>query len=40
MRTIERAQTILAVAPGDALRDATGLAVVALLIFAGFLVGP
>ena len=38
MRTIERARSILAAAPGEALRDAAGLAMVALLIFSGFLV--
>lgn len=37
MRTIERAQTILAAAPGEALREAAGLAVLALLVFSGFL---
>ncbi len=37
MRTIEKAQHIVATAPKDAMRDAVGLAAVALLIFAGFL---
>ena len=37
MRTIERAQSIIAAAPGEALRDAAGLAVLALLVFSGFL---
>lgn len=38
MRTIERAQIIFAAAPGEALKDAAGLAALVLLIFAGFLV--
>lgn len=37
MRTIEKAHAIIAAAPGEALREATGTAVLALLIFAGFL---
>lgn len=37
MRTIERAQSILATAPDEAVRDAAGLAVLALLVFSGFL---
>lgn len=37
MRTIARAQTIISAAPAEALRDAAGLAVLALLVFSGFL---
>lgn len=34
MRTIERAQTILAAVPDEAVRDAVGLAVLGLLAFS------
>lgn len=37
MRTIARAQTIIAAAPGEALRDVAGLAALALFVFSGFL---
>ena len=36
MRTIGRAQDIVTFSPKEALSDAVGLAVVVLLIFAGF----
>lgn len=38
MRTIERAHAIFSASPAEAARDAAGLAVIALLVFAGFLV--
>ena len=38
MRTIEKAQAILAENPKGAMSDAIGLAAVAVLIFAGFVV--
>lgn len=38
MQTIEKAHTILATAPREAMRDAVGLAAMVFLIFAGFLV--
>jgi hypothetical protein len=37
MRVIRRTHAIFATAPRDALGDIAGLAVMALLIFAGFL---
>ena len=37
MRTIERAQAIISAAPVEAGRDAAGLALLALLVFSGFL---
>ena len=37
MRTLEKAQNILTHAPKEAVGDAIGLAVVAILIFAGFM---
>jgi len=37
MQTLAKAQTILATAPQEAMRDALGLAGMGLLIFAGFL---
>ncbi|MEM1162619.1 MAG: hypothetical protein AAGJ28_16935 [Pseudomonadota bacterium] len=37
MRTIQTARTILTSRPKEAMADAVGLAVVAVLIFAGFL---
>jgi hypothetical protein len=37
MRTIEKAHAIISAAPGEAIREAAGIAVLALLIFAGFL---
>ena len=37
MRTIEKAQKIVTEAPKEAAGDAIGLAVVAILIFTGFI---
>ena len=37
MRTLQRAQDIIATNPKEALGDAIGIAAVAILIFAGFL---
>lgn len=37
MRIFAKAQAIIAAAPGEALREAAGIAVLALLVFAGFL---
>lgn len=38
MHTINKAQKILAEAPGEAISDALGIVVVAMLIFGGFTV--
>lgn len=38
MATIIKARSILSIAPKEALSDALGLAAVAIMIFAGFLV--
>lgn len=37
MRTVRRAHAIVAAAPHEAVRDAIGVAVMAALIFAGFM---